>query len=374
MRKIDVWSTGYRGDIVQRPLVEALLARPDVEQRIVYCGQTPSLELMRALPVPQCTSAGSNRMAAVPAMLPQIWQARKNLAAFYTNDTGKRIVHITMESLWDHFYIDLPKRAGATILLVVHDAQPHLGEENWLLSRMQERLMRQADHLAVLSPYAGDVLAKRIGTAIPIHVVSPGLVMNSAPPGPAKLAPVDRPMRFLFFGRIHHYKGLDILLEAWALFRARQDAPQASLSIVGSANIDPYRKQIDDAVDVTLEHGWISDERMAEVFAEHDVNVLPYREGSESATALAGMWAGMPSVATDIGCFREKLVNGESALLTAIDASALADAIYRISTEAGLYSKLAQGTHLSARQWDSSAVAKNWITLYEQISKSPRPR
>jgi glycosyltransferase involved in cell wall biosynthesis len=365
--QVDHWSTGYRGDIVQRPLVEACLADGRLEQRVVYCGNSPGVTAMRALAVPKCETAGSGQVSGALKLLPDIWKTRRQLKHYYATGASNRLVHITMASLWEHFYIDIPKRAGAKILLVVHDAQPHIGEESWVADQHMARLIRLADHIAVLSPYAQSVLQTRLGDSKRVHAVSPGLVMQSAPPGPAKSWPADRPLRFLFFGRIHAYKGLDILLNAWAQFQAMDGTPPATLSIVGSGNYDQYQTQIAASRNVTTEFGWVSDERMAEVFATHDVNLLPYREGSESATALAGMWAGMPAIATDIGCFQEKLFHEQNALLTQVDVGEIAQAIYRIATGPQLYDDLARNTERLAQNWAAPAVAANWVKLYGEL-------
>lgn len=364
---VDLWSTGFRGDIVQRPLIQALQATGQLNQRIVYCGQTPALSDMRALGPSRCETAGTRSLAEIPFLLPQIWRARRALKAFYRDSGPQRIVHVTMASPWDQFYLDIAKRSGAKILLVVHDAQRHIGEENWWLEKAEARLIAMADHLAVLSHYAGEVLQDRIGRAKPIHVVSPGLVMNADAPVPCKPRPTDRPLRFLFFGRIHAYKGLDILLEAWAQYNAHPTSPPATLSIIGSGDIEPYREAIAQSQNIHVKHGWVSDEEMAEAFATHDVNVLPYLEGSASATSLAGMWVGMPTVATRIGGFADQLFDRRNALLCDIDALSISRSMVELASNVTLFGTLAHGAHEEAVRLSAPAVARNWLALYRAI-------
>jgi glycosyltransferase involved in cell wall biosynthesis len=364
---IDLWSTGYRGHIVQRPLVEALQAAGKANFRVVYCGQSPGLGAMQKLSLPECHTACARTLRDLPHFPSEILKTRHELSKFYSTGPQKRIVHITMASPWDQFYIDIAKKSGAKILLVVHDAQRHIGEKNFILDRLDSRLIGLADDVAVLTPYAGEVLSKRLGNKKRIHVVSPGLVMNAEAPAPPRTAPMGRPTRFLFFGRLHAYKGLDILLEAWSQFKTQRPNSADTLSIVGSGNIEPYRKALDANKDVLLEHGWISDARMAEVFSQHDVNVLPYLEGSESATALAGMWAGIPAIATRIGCFAEKLFDRENALLTDVNSTHVAAAIAELASSELLYNQLADGTYRIAQRWAAPAVAQSWLTLYENI-------
>jgi glycosyltransferase involved in cell wall biosynthesis len=364
---IDLWSTGYRGHIVQKPLVQALQSVGKANLRVVYCEKSPGIEAMQKLSLPECHTACARGLRDLPDFSSEILKSRSELSKFYNATPQKRIVHITMASPWDQFYIDIVKKSGAKILLVVHDAQRHIGEKNFLFDQLESRLIRLADDIAVLTPYAGEVLRKRIGNKKRIHVVSPGLVMNAQDPALPRAAPTGRPMRFLFFGRLHAYKGLDILLEAWSQFKTLRPNSADTLSIVGSGNIEPYRKAIDASKDVLLEHGWISDARMAEVFSQHDVNVLPYLEGSESATALAGMWAGIPAIATRIGCFAEKLFDRENALLTDVSSTHVAAAVAELASSELLYNQLADGTYRIAQRWAAPAVAQSWLKLYENI-------
>jgi glycosyltransferase involved in cell wall biosynthesis len=365
--EVDLWTTAMRGDVVQQPLAKALMADGRVNQRLVFCEQSLGKESMQELCVQSCSTAGTKNVREVPFLIPRIFSTRSKLRDFYRNSNSSQIVHVTMASIWDQFYLDIAKNSGAKILLVVHDAQRHIGEESRWAERLESRLISMADHLAVLSRYAGGVLKERVGNKKPIHIVSPGLVMNADPPGPAKGAPRNRPIRFLFFGRIHAYKGLDILLNAWARYQNTPNAPPATLSIVGSGNIEPYRRAIVNAKNVTLKHGWISDEEMAYTFDNHDVNVLPYLEGSTSATSLAGMWAGMPTIATRIDGFADQLFDGVNALLCDIDSGELCNSMLNLAANPNLFELLANGAKQEAIKLSAPAVAENWISLYRNI-------
>ncbi|HEX8621007.1 MAG TPA: glycosyltransferase family 4 protein [Allosphingosinicella sp.] len=372
--QIDSWTTGLRGDIVQRPLVEALAADGRVAQRLVFSSESQRKQDLIDLGLPYATTPNDRRIRNALSTLLEIRRARARLHQWY-RQAQPRIVHIVMGSPWDHLFVDIPRRHGSQILLTVHDSQRHIGEESWAMDQLEGRLMRVADHIAVLSSYAGEVLRARLGDARPIHVVVPGLVMDSTPPGPPKPPPSGRPMRFLFFGRIHAYKGLDLLLDAWRTVKRDTGLP-IRLTVAGSGDISPYRSRLEECPDVELVHGWISDERMAQLFDEHDVNVLPYREGSLSATALAGMWAGMPAIATPIGGFAEQIKGGVNAVVSRdVSADALVPCIVALATDPELYRRLAQGAHDHALTLSAPAVADNWVRLYRRIGEGgPPPR
>jgi glycosyltransferase involved in cell wall biosynthesis len=363
--QVDFWSTGLRGDIVQLPLVEAVAQDGRIDQRVVFSSAGPSRAEFERLGLPFTTTPGNRRLIDAPSTLAAVARCRSDLRRWYA--VRKPIVHVTMASVWDQFYIDIPKRCGAKILLVVHDAQHHIGEESRLITLLEKRLIRIADHIAVLSSYAGDRMRERIGAFRPIHVVSPGLVMDVSEPGPAKIAPRGRPIKFLFFGRIHDYKGLDFVLDSWRAIKSGNHVPM-ELTVAGSGDISKYLADIKSLPDVKLIHGWLSDEDMQQVFAEHDVNLLPYREGSSSATSLAGMWAGMPTIATPIGGFKEQLYPGINALVMKdISSSSLTQCMIELAISPHLYTCLAEGAHLTAAKLSGPVVADNWYGLYEQI-------
>ena len=372
MIDVDLWSTGYRGYLVHLPLSIAVKGESLIRQRLVFCQQSVGAVQMQELGLESCGCTGAGSLRQAVRLIPQVLRTRRELNKFYRDSGRNRIVHVAMASPWDQLYLDIPKRHGAKILLVIHDAVRHLGEESWIMDRLESRLYGMADEIAVLTPYAGKVLRERLGNNKPIHVVSPGLVMNASPPGPAKIFRQDRPLRFLFFGRIHAYKGLDLLIEAWKLFRSNTNAPKAELSIVGSGDVTPYLDGLTQLKDASLEHGWLTDARMAEIFETHDVNVLPYREGSESATALAGMWAGMPTIATKLGCFAEKLFHNKNALLVDGNPVSIASALTELSSCETLFTRLAQGTKSIAESWSAPNVARKWGEVYESISKKHR--
>jgi glycosyltransferase involved in cell wall biosynthesis len=364
--QVDLWSSGYRGDMVQLPLLQALASETGLDQRAVFSDQSPSCAGFEQSGVPLLTLSGDRRALAAPAIPWRVARTRSRLRHWYRD--RRPIVHVTMGSIWDHLYLDVPKRQGATILLTVHNARPRIGEEvGRIAAMMEDRLIRLADHIAVLSDYAGEQMAARIGRRRPIHVVAPGLVMDTRPPGPPKVLESVRPLKFLFFGRMEKYKGLGLLLTAWEMLAKSTGIPM-TLTIAGSGDISQHLPAIARLPRVEVMNSWLSDETMSELFATHDVNLLPYSEGSTSATSLAGMWAGMPTIASPIGGFKEQLIPGLNALIMReVSAEALVDCILQISGSSDLYNRLAQGAHRQAHALSGPVVAKNWRDLYEGI-------
>ena len=132
-------------------------------------------------------------------------------------------------------------------------------------------------------------------------------------------------MEFLFFGLVRPYKGLDILLEGFAL-SGRKDA---RLTVVGEfwQGEDDCRRLIADlgiADRVELIPRFVSDAEAAEYFARADVVVLPYRSVTGSGVIPTAYHYGRAVVASDLPGLADVVRDGETGwLVPAADPNAL---------------------------------------------------
>ena len=211
---VDLWALGRIGHLFQRPLIQALAPTGALDLRAIMSDADADLDGMKRLDLPMLVLPGAAKRADAVRLSWRLWGARRRLAAFQRG--AKRIVHITMGSRWDMLYLSVAKRAGATILLSVHDATHHPGEESRLVQALADRAIKLSDHVAVLSRHVGETLSKQWPDK-PVHLVPDGLILATREASPPRAFPKDRPLRLLFLGRIIYYKGLEILLDAMAL-------------------------------------------------------------------------------------------------------------------------------------------------------------
>ncbi|MFB3785429.1 MAG: glycosyltransferase family 4 protein [bacterium] len=138
----------------------------------------------------------------------------------------------------------------------------------------------------------------------------------------------------LFFGNVRHYKGLDVLIRAFA--EVKKAIPEAVLRAAGQWFV-PFQ-EYEDLINrlglsssVEFEKGFIPDEEIPNLFAPAGVIALPYRDIDQSAVLLLAMALGKPIVATRVGGMAEILRDGRTALLVPPeDPAALAEALVRI--------------------------------------------
>jgi glycosyltransferase involved in cell wall biosynthesis len=173
----------------------------------------------------------------------------------------------------------------------------------------------------------------------------------------------------LFFGYVRRYKGLDTLLEAWPLVRARRPA---TLVVAGEFYEDaaPYRALAAAAGGepaVRLLDRYVPDEQVEALFKAADLVVLPYRSGTQSGVTHVAYAMDVPVLTTDVGGLAEIVRPGETGLIVPPgDPRALADAVVRFFAEGmGPPMRPAIAELRRAHSWD--ALAEHVIALGDQL-------
>ncbi len=122
------------------------------------------------------------------------------------------------------------------------------------------------------------------------------------------------PGSVLFFGRIHEYKGLDYLLRAGEI--VARECPNFKIVIAGDgSDLQRYRQQVLDSPRCVLHAGYLSNERVAEIFQQASLVVLPYTEGSQSGVIRIAYVFGKPVIVTDVGSLPESVKDGVTGLV-----------------------------------------------------------
>ncbi|MCC6649558.1 MAG: glycosyltransferase [Candidatus Eisenbacteria bacterium] len=176
----------------------------------------------------------------------------------------------------------------------------------------------------------------------------------------------------LFFGYVRHYKGLDTLLQAWPLVRARR--PGATLVVAGEfyEKPEPYRALVNAAGEgaIRLLDRYIPDDEVEALFRAADVTVLPYRSATQSGVTHVAYALGCPVIATNVGGITETVREGETGLTAPPgDPRALADVIVRYF-EQGMAPAMAP--HIAKLQAEHSweALADSTVSLIDELKPS----
>ncbi len=146
----------------------------------------------------------------------------------------------------------------------------------------------------------------------------------------AALALPDGYRYALFFGFIRAYKGLDLLLEAWA--DPRLAALPVKLIVAGEYYEDaaPYealiaRHHLEDRLVRRTE--FIADSAVAAYFSAADLVVQPYKHATQSGVSQVAYHFDRPMLVTDVGGLAELVPHGEVGYVTPPTPGTIADAL-----------------------------------------------
>ncbi len=266
--------------------------------------------------------------------------------------------------------------AGVKVVQTVHNPRPHGGERT--MHAAGARLRGEADALVVLSQAGREtIVADQPALAGRVRVIASGIAAPSEPDRGAARArlglEVGAPVA-LFLGLIRPYKGLDLLLPAFAeVLRA---LPAARLVVAGlpRPSFRPYARQIERlglGERVRTDLRYLPQTAMDDYLAAADLVVLPYRDASQSGVLGAALAIDRPVVASVTGGIPEMLAESAGEMLVpAGDVAALAAAMTRLLADRDRAAALGRRAGDAARarfSWPRCAAAT--AALYRELAE-----
>jgi glycosyltransferase involved in cell wall biosynthesis len=213
---------------------------------------------------------------------------------------------------------------------VVHDVTFHPDRWQWLLQLQHWVYPKRSDVYVALSRHAFAELPLVHPGARYIESLHGIINKPSRSTTPEEVS--ARCKRLIFFGRIEAYKGLDVLVEAFALAKRRD--PELALSVAGQGPISPELRTRIDQIGIRLLNQWLDDTTLDELLMSHGVMVLPYRSATQSGVVATALSYGLPCVGTRVGGLQEQILEGKTGLLVPPnEPQALADALVGIAAD-----------------------------------------
>jgi D-inositol-3-phosphate glycosyltransferase len=253
----------------------------------------------------------------------------------YAARSKPRILHILWNNkieLFDRSMLMVYyKLCGKKIAFTAHNVnQARRDAKDSLLNRITLRIQyRLCDHIFVHTKKMKDELCQDFGVAektvtVIRHPVNDAFPDTDLTPSEAKrqLGLQENEKAVLFFGRIRPYKGIEHLLAAFHLLVANHSDYRLIIAGEPKKGSEEYRNQIEQSVKTEFTPGqivmkiqFIPDEEMEVYLKAADVLVLPYKEIFQSGVLFLAYSFGLPVVATDVGSFREEIVEGKTGFL-----------------------------------------------------------
>ncbi|MEG2365233.1 MAG: glycosyltransferase [Alistipes sp.] len=225
------------------------------------------------------------------------------------------------------------------VLCQIDNVEPH---EHHVVDRPFNRyFLRSVDGFVYMSEQVHGELAAY--TAAPAIFSPHPLFENFGEREPreqaCELLKLDPQLRYaLFFGLIRDYKGLDLLLDAWAQFKREGHAEGRKLIVAGEFYTakEPYVAQIVRLglqEDVILHDWFVADGDVKHYFSAADFVVQPYRTATQSGVTQIAYQFFAPMLVTNVGGLPEIVPDGRAGYVCAPEKAMVADALMRIWDE-----------------------------------------
>jgi glycosyltransferase involved in cell wall biosynthesis len=278
-------------------------------------------------------------------------------------------------ALTGHSYIAVALAArlfGARVVLEMHEttdvgeaAVPFVTSYARVLMRLLARLI---SGVVVHSKSDIDVMRQFYPCLrrLPFSVVFPGPLDDIGDSRSASKNRVRReqdPVKFLFFGVIRPYKGIDELAAAFSLLV--NSGVRAHLTVAGEpwGGTEEALETIRNtgAENHEIIFGFLPEDQVRELFAEADVIVVPYRRASASGPVNLAMEAGLPLVTTKVTALQEACQDYEGVFFAEVgDPVGLRDAMLQSMTKVGV-------RFANPHSWDANA--DTYADFFRQITE-----
>lgn len=227
------------------------------------------------------------------------------------------VVHM-QEELRDELILALPLIRRHPLIMTIHDPVNHSGQDAKRLRFSRFRLYR-----AIVRRSADRVIAHGQAMTDAVEACLPRLRgrVDSVPHGPlgptGDLPPPVLPKEhsFLFFGRIHEYKGLRYFIEAVQQLH-RSGVPVRGVIAGRGPDLKANRLLLAQTPSAfVVDERYIDEAEVRRLFSETTAAVIPYVDGTQSGVAAMAIGSGRPIIATKVGSIPEMVRDGVNGIL-----------------------------------------------------------
>lgn len=238
-----------------------------------------------------------------------------------------------------------------------------------LLAPLFRRIWRHAEILVACSQGLR-ARAQRFLPSVSVDVIPNGVDLDRFTPaaGASLNASPDRDIRLLTVGRLSETKRVELLIEAVDIL-LQSECP-VQLTIIGAGR--QYGRLSQMVRDRSLgSHvhmtGRLDQERMPQVYQEHDLLVSASAQEGMSNAMLEAMAAGLPIVSTACEGLDE-LIRDNGIIVGQAQAQALAQAIRTVLSDAKTHRHMSRAARARAEQFTWAEAARQYMDHYRSLA------
>lgn len=248
----------------------------------------------------------------------------------YAWDAEAKVFHILWNNKIEYFdrtvLMLYYRLLGKKVVFTAHNVNTAKrdAKDSWLNRLTLKIQYRLVSHIFVHTKKMQDELAEEFGVRAEAVTVIPYGINNAVPNTAIGSAEAKRRLGIaqgdktvLFFGNLRASKGLHHLVTAFQL--VAHNHPEYRLIIAGETKkgYEQYLRDVQEAVNthpsrdrVVQRIGYIPDGEVELYFKAADVLALPYTDIFQSGMLFMGYAYGLPVIASDVGSFREDVLEG----------------------------------------------------------------
>lgn len=273
----------------------------------------------------------------------------------------------------DYYFLKkIKKQTGVRLVITIHDILPF--NQKFYDYRYHKKIYELADVIIVQADNNiqrfDELFPNMAGKEI---MIPHGHFLDYAEPvdkntARAHLKLSEDKRIILFFGQIKKVKGVGLLLEAFA--KIREYYPDLLLVIAGSVWKDDFsqyqeiidRNEMNEAVKTDIRY--IPDEEIKYYYSAADFCVLPYLDVYQSGVVQLTYAYKKPVVATEIGAFKEVILEGESGFMCEPNnVESLSSALKMMLDSDARYDEMGQAGYNYIKEKFS------WVKIAERITE-----
>jgi glycosyltransferase involved in cell wall biosynthesis len=244
-----------------------------------------------------------------------------------------------------------------------------------VVKAMAALLRRTGAIIVVLSSRMRRYVSEHHLALADMYVIPNGVDLVRFQPLPADLFDEQRSRTVVCVSKLRYEKGIDVLLQAWAIVQRQR--PEARLILVGSGPIQTQLEKMAQALGIadTVEFAGLQRDVPAQ-FQRGAIAILPSRwEGMPNAL-LEAMASGCACVATRVSGSEDLITPGHNGLLVEPeDAEEMAQALLTLLNTATLVKRFGQAARATVeQQYGLEQIIDRYVAMYHLLLKHGQTR
>jgi glycosyltransferase involved in cell wall biosynthesis len=204
--------------------------------------------------------------------------------------------------------ITIRKLTKAKLIFTAHNLLPH--DSGDIFRKIFIKIYTFVDAIIVHTNRTKEELIKDFNLDKNKIIVIPHGLLESNRPNIIKKNCKEKSdeISLAFIGHLHHYKGIDLLIDAWKKYHVDNNG-KLHLTIAGKGNVD--FKGINFLEDTTIINRFLEEDELTDIIQKSDVIIMPYRKISQSGVLLSVLSYRKAIIVTDVGGLTEPFKYGD---------------------------------------------------------------